>query len=92
MALVRAVDLVDRDDRANALAQCLGYDELRLRQRPFGGIHQQHCTVDHVENALDLTAEVGVARRIDDIDARTVPDDGGILGEDRDPTLALEII
>ena len=35
----------------------------------FGGIDQQHHAVDHGEDALHLAAEIGVAGRIDDVDA-----------------------
>ena len=45
----------------------LGDDELGLRQRPFGRIDQDDRTVDHRQNALDLTAEIGVAGRVDDL-------------------------
>src|SRR6185436_7361958 len=46
----------------------------------------------HAEHALDLAAEVGVARRIDDVDPRALPRHGGALGEDRDAALALEVV
>ena len=44
------------------------------------------------EDALDLAAEIGVARRVDDVDARALPDDRGRLGEDGDAALALEVV
>ena len=59
---------------------------------PFGGVDQHHDAVDHVQDALDLAAEVGVARRIDDIDARVLPDDGRALGKDGDAALALQVV
>ena len=89
---IRAVDLVDQHDRAQAEAQRLAQHELGLRQRPFGGVDQQHHAVDHREDALDLAAEVGVARRVDDVDARALPDDRGRLGEDGDAALALQVV
>ncbi len=70
----------------------LGDDELGLRQRPLGGIDQHQGAVHHIEDALDLAAEIGVARRIDDIDAGVVPDQRGRLGEDGDAALALEVV
>ena len=72
--------------------QRLGDDELGLRQRAFGRVHQHQRAVHHVENALDLAAEVGVARRIDDVDARVLPLHRGSLGENGDAALALEIV
>src|SRR5690606_23278448 len=71
--------------------QRLADDELRLRHRPFRGIDQDDGAIDHVEDALHLAAEIGVARRVDNIDARVVPDNGGSLGENGDATLALDI-
>ena len=46
--------------------------EARLRHGAFGGVHEQDNAVDHFEHALDLAAEVGVARRIDDVDLDTL--------------------
>ena len=89
---IGAVDLVDQHDRAQSEAQRLAQHELGLRQRAFGRVDQQHHAVDHREDALDLAAEIGVARRVDDIDARALPDDRRRLGEDGDATLTLEIV
>ena len=89
---VGAVDLVDDDDGLEPDLERLGHHELGLRQRPFGGIDQHQSAIDHVEDALDLAAEIGVARRVDDIDARVLPEDRGHLGEDGDAALALEVV
>ena len=89
---VRPVHLVDDDDGLEAELERLGDDELGLRQRAFGGIDQHERAIDHAEDALDLAAEVGVARRIDDVDAGVVPLDRGRLGQDRDAALALQIV
>ena len=70
----------------------------RLRQRPLRGVDEQQDRVDHQQRPLDLAAEVGVAGRVDDVQAddvvrvaRRVVLDGRLLGEDRDALLALEI-
>ncbi len=89
---VRAVDLVDHDDRAQALAQRLAEHELGLRHRPFGGVDQHQDAVDHAEDALDLAAEIGVARGVDDVDAHAAPHDRGAFRQDRDAALALEVV
>jgi hypothetical protein len=91
-ASVGPVDLVDDDDRPEAERQRLHGDELGLRQRPFGRVHQQDHAVHHVEDALDLAAEIGVAGRIDDVDAGALPVDRGALGEDGDAALALQVV
>jgi hypothetical protein len=67
---VGLVDLVDRHDRAQAELQRLGDHELGLRHRAFGRIDQHDGRVDHVQDALDLAAEIGVAGGVDDVDAR----------------------
>ncbi len=89
---VRAVDLVDGDDRPQPDLERLGDDELGLRQRALGGIDEDDRAVHHVEDALDLAAEVGMAGGIDDVDPGVLPDDRGRLGEDRDTALALEVV
>ena len=66
--------------------------ELGLRHRPFGGVDQDDRAVHHGQDALHLAAEIGVARRIDDVDAGVLPDDRGRLGEDGDAALLLEIV
>ena len=41
-----------------------------LGQRPLGRVDQQQDAVDHGQGPLDLAAEVGVARRVDQVDPR----------------------
>ena len=65
---VGTVRLVDAEDHREPSGQRLAQHEAGLRQRPLGRVHQQHHRVDHGEAALDLTAEVGVARGVDDVD------------------------
>ena len=52
-----------------AQRQRLAGHELGLRHRAFGRIDQQDDAVDHRQDALDLAAEIGVAGRVDDVDA-----------------------
>ena len=89
---VGPVDLVDRDDRLQADLQRLADDEFGLRHRPFRGIDENDGAIDHRQDALDLAAEIGVAGRIDDIDARVFPGDRGRLRHDRDAALFFEIV
>ena len=88
---VRPVDLVDDDERRQPALERLAQHEARLRQRAFGRVDQQQHAIDHRQRALDLAAEVGVARRVDDVDQDVVVVDGGVLGEDRDAAFALEV-
>ena len=89
---VAAVDLVDDDDRAQAKLERLAQDEARLRHRAFDGVDQQQAAVGHVEDALDLAAEVGVAGGVDDVDLDAPVGDRGVLGEDGDAALALQVV
>ena len=91
-ARVGAVDLVDDDDRRELGFERLRQHEARLRQRAFGGVHQQHDAVDHLQGALDFAAEVGVAGGVDDVDLDVVVVERGVLGEDGDAALALEVV
>ena len=90
-ARVRAVDLVDDQDDRLVLLQRLAEHEPGLRQRALGGVDQQGDAVDHRQPALDLTAEVGVARGVDDVDEQVLAADRGVLREDRDALLALQV-
>src|SRR5207249_9352461 len=87
---VRAVDLVEADDGRKAGLERLAEDEAGLRQRALRGVDQEEHAVDHGERALHLAAEVGMAGRIDDVDAHALPRDRRVLREDRDATLPLE--
>ena len=89
---VGPIDLVDDDDRLQAHLERLGDDEFGLRQRALGGVDQHQRAVDHIEDALDLAAEIGVAGRIDDVDAGVLPDQRGRLGQDGDAALALQVV
>ena len=91
-ALVGAVDLVDDDDDAVTQLQRAGEDEARLRHGALSGVDEQDDAVDHLEDTLDLSAEVGVARGIDNVDLGVAIADGGVFGEDRDAALTLEVV
>jgi hypothetical protein len=58
---------------------------------PLARVDEQKDTVDHRETALDLSAEVGMTGRVDDVDLGLAVSDGRVLGEDRDALLALEV-
>ena len=87
-----AVDLVDDDDDLLVERERLLQDESGLGHRALDGVDEEEDAVDHVEDALDLTAEVSVSRCVDDVDLRVLVRHRGVLGEDGDPALALEIV
>ena len=90
-ARVGTVDLVDHEDHRQPRLQRLAQHEPRLRQRALAGVDEQQHAVDHRQAALDLAAEVGVARRVDDVELHVAVAHRGVLGQDRDPLLALEV-
>ena len=65
---IGAVDLVDDEDDGNPLSEAFFSTKRVCRQRPFARVNQQHHPVHHVQAPLDLPAEIGVARVVDDID------------------------
>ncbi len=93
---IGTVDLVDHDDDRQLLCQRLAQHEAGLRQRAFGGVHQQQHAVDHLQTALHLATEVGVAGGIDDVDGELLAVShgvihGSVLGQDGDALFALQV-
>ena len=70
---VGPIDLVDDDDRLQSNLKRLGDYEFGLRQRALGGVDQNQRAVDHVEDALDFAAEIGVSGGVDDVDPDVLP-------------------
>jgi small GTP-binding protein len=54
-------------------------------------VHEQENSVDHRQPTLDLAAEVRVPGRVDDVQLPAADPDRRVLGQDRDPLLALEV-
>ena len=67
-------------------------DETRLRHRALERVHDQQGAVGHVQHAFHLAAEIGMARRVDDVYLHVLVRDGNVLGEDRDPALAFLVV
>jgi hypothetical protein len=88
---VRTIDLVDRDDDRKVTGHRFLEDVPGLRQRTLGGVDEEEDRVDHEQRPLDLAAEVGVTRGVDDVQAGSRVIDGRLLGEDRDALLALQV-
>src|SRR3546814_7196121 len=65
--------------------------DLGLRHCAFRTVDKQDNPVNHGEDALNLTAEIGVAGRINDVYPRAVPFDAGALGKNRDPSFFFEV-
>ena len=88
----RPVELVHHDDRLEAERERLSRHEPRLGHRALDRIDEQQDAVDHPQDALHLAAEIGVARRIHDVDVHALEVDRAVLREDRDAALALEVV
>ena len=85
---VGPVDLVDDDDRPDAVGERLAQDEFGLRHRAFERVDQDQGPVGHLQGSFDLAAEVGVPGGINDVDLGRAVVDRDVLRQDRDPALA----
>ena len=86
------IDLVDKHDRTQSLLEGFLQDETGLWHRTLVGIDDQQTAIDHAEHPLHLPAEISVTRGINNVDARLVVRDSGVLRQDCDAALALQIV
>src|SRR3984957_1357817 len=84
-----AVHLVDEADTRDVVLVGLAPDGLGLGLDAGDGVKDRDRTVEHAQRALDLYGEVDVARRVDDVDAVTVPVSGRGGRGDGDTALLL---
>ncbi len=89
---VRPIDLVDDDDRRQPALEGLSQHETCLRQRTLRRVHEQHDAVDHRQRPLHLAAEVRVPGRVDDVDEGVLIVNRGVLRENRDSALTLQLV
>ena len=89
---VGAIDLVDHHDGQQLGFKRLGKHVAGLRQWAFGCVNQQHYAVYHLERTLHFAAEIGVSRRVHDIDFAAFKDDGRVFGQDGDAALPFQFI
>ena len=91
----RVMDSIDleREKGITILAKntAVRYGDVKLNIVDTPGHADFGGEVDHRQPALDLATEVGVARRVDDVQLDVAVADRGVLREDRDALLALEI-
>lgn len=66
--------------------------EAGLGHGALKSVDQQQGAVGHTQHALDLTAKVGVARGVDDVDLDVLVLDRDVLGENRNAALALLVV
>ncbi len=89
---VLAVDLVDHHHRGQPQRQRLAQHEPGLRKRPLRGVDQEQDAVHQAQPALHLAAEVRVPGRVDDVDLHAAVGDRGVLRQDGDALLALQLV
>ena len=90
--LVGAVDLVHHHNDLVAKLQGLGEHKAGLGHGALGGVYQQDDAVDHLQDALHLSAKVGVARGVHDVDLGVLVVDGGVFGQDGDAPLPFQVV
>ena len=88
---VTAVDLIDDDHNGQLFCEGFFNDKSCLRKRSLTGIDQQNGPIDHIQAAFNLTAEIRMPGRINDIDLDVVVPYGRILRHDGNPPLPFEI-
>jgi len=89
---VRAVDLINHHHDAQAALKRVRQDEARLRLGALVRIDDQQRAVGHVQHALNLAAEVGMAGRVDDVDLHAFIRNRDVLRQNGDAALALLIV
>src|SRR3989344_4618681 len=86
------VDFVYDDNRVQTNFERLFKNKARLRHRALLRADDEQDRVDGAQYALDLGAEVGVARRVDDVYFGAFVFDGGIFGINGDAALKLQSV
>ena len=89
---IGTVDLVDDENHGKLGLKRLAQHEARLRQRPLTRVDEEQNSIDHGQTTLYLTAEIGMARRVDDVDLDVAVTNRRVLGEDRDALLSLQVV
>jgi len=67
------VDLVDDDNRLDALTESLTEHSLGLDTHTFDGVNDNKSTIGDTECGSNLRREIDVTRRIDQVDQELVP-------------------
>ena len=86
-----AIDLIDNHDRLGTRFEGFAEHKPRLSLRTICGIDDQKNAVDHVHDAFDFAAKIGMPRRINDVDVVIVVFERSVLGLDGDTLFALQV-
>jgi hypothetical protein len=86
-----SVDLVhDHDNRDSSLKR-LAKNESGLGEGTFRGVNEKDTAIHHHHRPLYLSAEVGVAWSIEDVDLNVAPFNRAVFCGDGDSTLTLKV-
>jgi len=69
-----------------------GHQAPAVRRSEDGGVDQQQGSIRHANHSLDLAAKIGVSGRIHDVDFDIFPGDGGVLRQNGNATLPLNVV
>ena len=86
------VDLVDNDDGTEPASKALRSTKRVCGIGPSAASTSKQGAVGHLQNAFDLAAEIGVPRRIDDVDLDAVHRQGDVLGQDGDAAFSFQVV
>ena len=75
----RAVNFVDHNHDAQPQRKSMLKHETRLRHGAFKRVNNKQRAISHVQHALHFTAEIGMARRIDNINLHIAVIDSDIF-------------
>ena len=89
---IRAVYLVHNHYDTQAELQGVRQDETSLRFGSFVGVDDKQGTVRHIENTLYFSAEIGMSRRVDDVNLGVLVSNGDVLGQNGNAALSLLIV
>ena len=88
---VFAIDLINNDHNGKFRLQGLMKNKSGLGERTFRRIHEQNGSACHGQGAFDLSAKVGMAWGVNDVDLDSLPGDGAVFGSNCDAALAFEV-
>ena len=88
---VGPVHFIDHNDNGEVLCQRLFQHEAGLGHGAFGSVHQQQYAVHHLQHALHLAAEIGMAGGIYYVDLHAVIGGGGVLRQNGDAALPFQV-
>ena len=83
------VELVDEDHAGDAQLPGESPDPLGADLDSVDGVHHEHGEIDHAQGGVDVANEVGVARRVDEVDLVALPLERGVGQGERHPALGL---